>query len=46
MSGCEGEGCLRRDVCERYWNRLRYELLSRVLCRQGEYPWFILRVKP
>jgi hypothetical protein len=40
--GCEGQGCLRRDVCARYEQRNNFDLVSRVLCR-GDFQWFILK---
>jgi len=44
MTGCEGQMCLRRSECQRYLLRDQCELVSRVMCRLPQTPWFVKAV--
>jgi len=41
MIHCEGEGCTKREQCQRYAQRKGVDLVSRVLCRGGMFTWFV-----
>lgn len=41
MISCEGEGCAKKNECQRYQSRKSSDLVSRVLCRGGVYSWFV-----